>query len=80
MGSKVFADASADKWDVGFLAIDEMRAREVSFTRAYHIIEATFAVRTGSSIGSVADADREGLSILTSTGSAYDMHLQKYLK
>lgn len=77
---KVFADSGADKWDVGFLAIDQMRSKEISFTRAYHIIEATFAVRSESPFRFVADADREGVSILTSTGSAYDMHLQETLR
>lgn len=77
---RVFADAEADRWDVAFLAIDPMRARKVSFTRPYHVIEATYATRSGSGIDSVHDADRPGRIVLTSTGSAYDMHLQANLK
>ena len=75
----VFADAGGEMWDVGFLAIDPLRAERVSFTRPYHTIEATFAVRRGGGINDVADADREGVTVLTSTGSAYDMHLTKTL-
>ncbi len=76
---KVFADAQADQWDVAFLAIDETRARKVCFTRPYHLIEATYAVRATSDIHQIADADREGLEILTATGSAYDMYLSETL-
>lgn len=77
---KVFADSNADKWDVGFLAIDAMRAKEISFTQAYHTIEATFVVRAEAPFESVLDIDREGVSVLASTGSAYDMYLQGALK
>lgn len=76
---KVFADADADIWDVAFLAIDATRAKRISFTRPYHVIEATYAVRTDSKIKDVDEADREGVRILTSTGSAYDMHLSANL-
>lgn len=77
---KVFDDAEHDKWDVGFLAIDEKRARKIAFTRPYIVIEATFAVRASSDLTDVGDVDRAGLRVLTSTGSAYDMHLTKSLQ
>lgn len=77
---KVFADAGQDKWDVGFLAIDTKRAEKIAFTRAYIIIEATYAVRDPSNLRDVKDLDRTGVTVLTSTGSAYDMHLTKTLE
>ena len=77
---KVFGDADQDKWDVGFLAIDETRSRKIAFTRPYIVIEATFAVRASSDLADVGDVDRAGVSVLTSTGSAYDMHLTKSLQ
>ncbi|MCG6884953.1 MAG: transporter substrate-binding domain-containing protein [Silicimonas sp.] len=76
---KVFADAHNDAWDVGFLAVDETRAKKIAFTRPYHSIEATFAVRAGSELTDVAAVDRPGVKVLTSTGSAYDMHLTQTL-
>lgn len=76
---KVFADAEKDVWDVAFLAIDATRAQKVSFTRAYHVIEATYAVRAASPVQDVDDVDRTGTRVLTSTGSAYDMHLSANL-
>jgi len=76
---KVFADADADVWDVGFLAVDAMRAQKIAFTDPYLVIEATFAVRTGSTFRDVEDIDAAGVDVLTSTGSAYDMHLTNTL-
>lgn len=77
---KVFADAGNDVWDVGFLAIDAMRAEKIAFTRPYVVIEATYAVRSQSSILDVRDADRPGQTILLAAGSAYDMYLSKTLE
>lgn len=77
---KVFADAGKDKWDVAFLAIDAKRAEKIAFTRPYITIKATYAVRAASDFQDVEDVDRPGVNVLTSTGSAYDMHLTKELK
>ena len=76
---KVFADSGKDRWDVAFLAIDPTRAKQISFTRPYHVIEATFAVRADSPFQDVEDADKDRVQVLTSTGSAYDMHLSANL-
>lgn len=77
---KVFADTLNDLWDVAFLAVDATRAKRVSFTRPYHLIEATYAVRADAPFRDVDEADRAGVRILTSTGSAYDMHLSATLE
>lgn len=77
---KVFDDALRDVWDVGFLAIDGLRARRISFTRPYVTIEATFAARVGGPVTRVDQVDRDGITVLTSTGSAYDMHLTAHLR
>ena len=37
-------------------------------------------MRSGSDLSDVEEVDRSGLTVLTSTGSAYDMHLTKALK
>ena len=76
---KVFADAGGAMWDVGFLAIDPLRAQKIAFTRPYHVIEATYAVRADGPLGDVESVDAAGVRVLTSTGSAYDMHLTKTL-
>lgn len=76
---KVFNDADKDIWDVAFLAVDATRAQKVSFTRPYHVIEATYAVQAASSLRDVGDVDQAGTRVLTSTGSAYDMYLSANL-
>jgi polar amino acid transport system substrate-binding protein len=77
---KVFEHADQDKWDIGFLAIDAMRAQKIAFTQPYIVIEATYAVRADASFKDVEDVDTAGVRVLTSTGSAYDMHLTKTLR
>lgn len=77
---KVFEDADKNVWDVAFLAIDEMRAEKVGFTRAYVSIEATYAVRTESSFQDVSHVDIDGVKVLTAAGSAYDMYLTSTLQ
>ena len=77
---KVFADAGKGIWDVAFLAIDPKRARRVSFTRPYITIEATFAVRAQSALRALSETDRSGIKLLSSLGSAYELHLSKTLQ
>ncbi len=77
---RVFDDAQAGAWDVGFLAIDPARAERISFTRPYHTIEATYAARADFPHDDPAEADRAGLTVLTSIGSAYELHLSKALR
>jgi polar amino acid transport system substrate-binding protein len=77
---KVFEDAGCDKWDIGFLAIDPMRAKKITFTQPYIVIEASFAVRNDAAFKDVTDVDAAGVQVLTSTGSAYDMHLTETIK
>lgn len=76
----VFADAESGRWQVAFLARDPIRAAKVSFTRPYHVIEATYAVRADAPDTTPEALDRDGVTILTSTGSAYDLYLQKALR
>ena len=76
----VFHDAHNNIWDVAFLAIDPKRAEKIAFTRPYVTIEATFAVRCDAAFRDVSDVDQPDIRILTSIGSAYDLHLTKTLR
>lgn len=76
----VFDDAEKNLWDVAFLAIDAKRAEKIAFTRAYVTIEATYAVRADAPFQDVGSVDGDGVRVLTSYGSAYDMYLSKSLK
>ena len=77
---KVFDDAGNDLWDIAFLAIDQIRAKKVTFSRPYHRIEATYAVRSSSPIQTPDEADRDGITVLASKGSAYELYLTRALR
>ncbi|MEI9987479.1 MAG: hypothetical protein WDN69_32685 [Aliidongia sp.] len=49
--------------DIAFLAIDPLRATEISFTAPYVIIEGGYLVREDSVLRTVADVDRHGIKI-----------------
>ena len=55
--------ASANRWDVAFLPVDEERKKFVDFGNAYHLLQSTFLVPAGSKIKSVKDANAKGVGI-----------------
>lgn len=77
---KVFEALKRAEWDVAFLAVDPVRAAEISFTAPYVIIEGNYAVRTDSPLQTSADVDRAGNRIAVAAGSAYDLHLTRAIK
>lgn len=77
---KVFEAAATNAWDIAFLAIDPVRAAEISFTGPYVLIEGTYLVAENSPLRTVADVDREGIRIAVGRGSAYDLFLKRELK
>jgi polar amino acid transport system substrate-binding protein len=66
--------------DICFLAIEPARAAEVAFTTPYVVIEGVFVVPVESAIATVADADRAGVRIGVTKGSAYDLFLSRTLR
>ena len=76
---KVTASAGGNVWDVGFLAVDPVRANEIAFTAPYVVIEGTYAVRESSPLRTIEDFDRAGVRIAVGRGSAYDLYLTRAL-
>lgn len=76
----VVAAAKNDVFDVGFLAIDPLRAGDVSFTAPYVLIEGGYLVRNESPITSVDEVDRPGIRMTVGARSAYDLYLSRTLK
>ncbi|MBE0614945.1 MAG: transporter substrate-binding domain-containing protein [Burkholderiales bacterium] len=72
--------ATAGAWDVGFLAAEPERAKEIDFTAAYVEIEATYLVPPGSPLKSIADVDRVGVRIGVPIKTAYELFLSRNLK
>ena len=77
---KVVEALKSGAWDVAFLAIDPVRAAEISYSPPYVVIEGAYLVPRDSLIRSNADVDHPGVRIAVATGSAYDLYLSRALK
>ncbi len=77
---KVFDALGSGAWDVAFLAIEPVRAAQISFTAPYVHIEGTYLVRTDSPLRAIGDFDRDGVRIAVGNKSAYDLYLSRTLK
>jgi polar amino acid transport system substrate-binding protein len=66
--------------DVGFIAIEPVRADKIDFSPPYVVIEGTYMVAKDSAMKSVADVDRPGVRIAVGLNSAYDLYLTRTLK
>ena len=77
---KVFEALSKAQVDVGFIAIEPVRAAEVEFTAPYVIIEGTYMVTKASPLKDVGDVDKPGSRIGVGLGSVYDLFLTRTLK
>ena len=77
---KAFDALKGGVTDVGFLAIEPVRAAEVDFTAPYVLIEGTYMVPKDSALKAIEDVDRAGVRIAVNKGSAYDLFLTRTLK
>jgi polar amino acid transport system substrate-binding protein len=77
---KITASAKNDAWDIGYLAIDPLRANEIDFTAAHVELEGTYLVPAGSPLQRIEDVDRDGVRIAVTANSAYDLFLRRELK
>jgi polar amino acid transport system substrate-binding protein len=77
---KVVDGLKAGEWDVGFVAIDSVRAADMDYTAPYVIIEGAYLVPQDSPIRQNAEVDREGVRVVVGAGSAYDLYLTRELK
>lgn len=66
--------------DIGFMAIDPLRAETTHFTAAYVQIEGCYMVRDASPIRSNDEVDTAGISIVVGQGSAYGLYLSRAIK
>lgn len=67
-------------WDVAYVAIDPVRANQISYSPPYVVIEGAYLVRQDSPLRSNAEVDRTGVRVAAATGSAYDLYLSRELK
>ena len=69
-----------DEWDIAFLAIDPVRARDVDFSPPYMMVDNTYLVPAGSKVRNVEMADQPGVKIAVPERSAPDLFLSRNLK
>lgn len=77
---QVFDALRDDRWDVAFLAIDPVRADQITFSAPYVLIEGTYLVPQASAFHTVDEVDRDGTRITVAANSAYDLYLTRALK
>jgi polar amino acid transport system substrate-binding protein len=74
---KVVNTAGQGAWDLGFLAIDPLRAKEIAYSAPYVGIEGAFAVNEKAAFMKPEELNAKGLRIGVGGGSAYDLHLSR---
>ncbi|WP_431480874.1 transporter substrate-binding domain-containing protein [Pseudomonas thivervalensis] len=74
------AAVSEGRADVGFFAIDPVRAEQLAFTAPYVLIEGCYLVRDDSPLQDIDQVDQPGIELVVGKGSAYDLHLTRALK
>jgi polar amino acid transport system substrate-binding protein len=67
---KIIASANDDAWDVTFVPVDDDRKKVVDFGAPYHLLQSTYLVASGSTIATLADANRPGVRIGGVEGTA----------
>lgn len=78
--AKSVAALAGGEADIGFMAIDPLRAETTHFSPAYVQIEGYYLVPEGSTIQTNADVDRAGIRIVMGAGSAYGLYLTRQIK
>ena len=71
---------STGQADIGFFAIDPLRAAGIHFTAPYVLIEGSYLVRHDSPLQTTAQVDAPGHRVAVGKGSAYDLFLTRALK
>ncbi len=70
----------SEQADIGFFAIDPLRAHAIAFTAPYVLIEGCYLVREASPIRSNDQVDLPGVQVAVGKGSAYDLYLSRELR
>ncbi|TFA85212.1 polar amino acid transport system substrate-binding protein [Pseudomonas sp. LAIL14HWK12:I2] len=77
---KVFAALEENAWTLAFLAIEPVRAAQISFSEPYVLIEGTYLVKAESPYSKTEGLDQPGLRLAVGNGAAYDLYLSRTLQ
>jgi polar amino acid transport system substrate-binding protein len=76
----VIAAVKSGEADIGFVAYDATRAKEVDFSQTYLLAHNTYIVRQDSRAQTTADLDQAGRKIGVGEKDAADLFLSRHLK
>ena len=79
-GGQLTAGLKAGGWDVAFLAFEQGRTNEISFSAPFAETDATYLVPAGSSLRTATDVDQKGVRIAVSAKGGNDLFLTRTLK
>lgn len=77
---QIYDGLNQHKYDLGFLAYEADRAREVDFAGPYLLMGVSYLVPADSPIKAAADADRAGIKIGAVEANSPTIYLQQHLK
>ena len=66
--------------DIGFLAYDETRAREVEFGAPFIVMHNSYLVRADSPLQKTSDVDRAGITVAAIKGQSQQLFVSRALK
>jgi polar amino acid transport system substrate-binding protein len=76
----IIAALKSGSADIGFLAYDETRAREVDFGPAFIVMHNSYLVRADSALQKTADVDRAGVTVAAIKGQSQQLFVSRHLK
>lgn len=79
-GGQLTAGLKAGGWDVAFLAFEQGRTNEITFSAPFAEADATYLVPAGSPLRTAADVDQKGVRIAVSAKGGNDLFLTRTLK
>lgn len=77
---KSVENISNNRVDIGFVAIDPLRATALAFTKPYVLIQGAYLVKESSPVQRLDEVDQENQTVVVGGGSAYDLYLTRELK
>jgi len=72
--------ARTNVWDIAYLAIDPARAEHIDYSAPHIELTGTYLVRADSPLQTIDDVDRQGIRIMVTANSAYDLFLRRHLQ
>jgi polar amino acid transport system substrate-binding protein len=80
MPGDVADDAQKGTWDVAILAIEQSRAKTITFSPAISEIEASYMVHKDSTLKTAAQVDAAGIRIAAPDKAGYELYLTRTLR